>query len=208
MKRQKKQFVIILIALAVVLVATFGMKTYNKNQKEKETAEKEASTIYISQVQTDSITSFSYEIGEVTYSFTKDGENWIYDGDSSVDIDEDAVETMLNSLEALTATDEINCEDLSEYGLEDPSDVISYTTDSGSVTLSVGNKNDMLGSYYVMTGEDGKVYLTNTSLADVFSKTPEELTASDDTESVENTENAEAAEVTESTETVEEGTEE
>ena len=32
MKRQKKQFVIILIALAVVLVATFGMKTYNKNQ--------------------------------------------------------------------------------------------------------------------------------------------------------------------------------
>ena len=208
MKRQKKQFVIILIALAVVLVATFGMKTYNKNQKEKETAEKEASTIYISQVQTDSITSFSYEIGEVTYSFTKDGEDWIYDGDSSVDIDEDAVETMLNSLEALTATDEINCEDLSEYGLEDPSDVISYTTDSGSVTLSVGNKNDMLGSYYVMTGEDGKVYLTNTSLADAFSKTPEELTASDDTESVENTENAEAAEVTESTETVEEGTEE
>ena len=208
MKRQKKQFVIILIVLAVVLVATFGMKTYNKNQKEKETAEKEASTIYISQVQTDSITSFSYEIGEVTYSFTKDGEDWIYDGDSSVDIDEDAVETMLNSLEALTATDEINCEDLSEYGLEDPSDVISYTTDSGSVTLSVGNKNDMLGSYYVMTGEDGKVYLTNTSLADVFSKTPEELTASDDTESVENTENAEAAEVTESTETVEEGTEE
>lgn len=185
MKRQKKQFVIILIALAVVLVATFGMKTYNKNQEEKETAEEEASTIYISQVQTDTITSFSYEIGEVTYSFTKDGENWIYDGDSSVDIDEDAVETMLNSLEALTATDEINCEDLSEYGLEDPSDVISYTTDSGSVTLSVGNKNDMLGSYYVMTGEDGKVYLTNTSLADAFSKTPEELTASDDTESVE-----------------------
>lgn len=208
MKRQKKQFVVILIALAVVLVATIGMKTYNKNQEEKETAEEEASTIYISQVQTDSITSFSYEIGEVTYSFTKDGEDWIYDGDSSVDIDEDAVETMLNSLEALTATDEINCEDLSEYGLEEPSDVISYTTDSGSVTLSVGNKNDMLGSYYVMTGEDGKVYLTNTSLADVFSKTPEELTASEDTESVENTENAEAAEVTESTETVEEGTEE
>ena len=47
MKRQKKQFVIILIALAVVLVATFGMKTYNKNQEEKETAEEEASTIYV-----------------------------------------------------------------------------------------------------------------------------------------------------------------
>lgn len=200
MKRQKKQFVIILIVLAVVLVATFGMKTYNKNQEEKKTAEEEASIIYITKADPDDITAFSYQVDKTTYSFTKDGENWIYDGDSSLDMDEDEIETMLESLEALTATDEITYKELSDYGLDEPSDVISYTTDSGNVTISVGNKNDMLASYYVMTEEDGKVYLTETSLADVFSKTPEELTASEDTESVEDTENVEETEVTESTE--------
>lgn len=176
MKKQKIQFIVILIVLAVLVAATFGMKWYNKNKEEEKAAEEDASTIYISNVDIDTITAFSYEIDQVTYSFTKNGDTWTYDGDTSIDIDEDAVENMLGTFSALTATDEIEYDDLSDFGLDKPSDLVTYTTADGSTTIYVGNKNDMLSSYYVMTGEDSKVYLTTTSLADIFSKTVEELT--------------------------------
>ena len=70
MKKQKIQFIVILIVLAVLIAATFGMKWYNKNKEEEKTAEEEASTIYISKVDVDTITAFSYEVDHVTYTFT------------------------------------------------------------------------------------------------------------------------------------------
>lgn len=204
MKKQKIQFIVLLIVLAVLVAATFGMKWYNKNKEEEKTAEEEAATIYISNVDTDSITAFSYEVNQVTYSFTKDGDTWTYDGDTSIDIDEDAINTMLDTFSSLTATDEITYDDLSDFGLDNPTDLVTFTTEDGSTSIYVGNKNDMLGSYYVMTGEDGKVYLTETSLADKFSKTIEELTVTEDTESVESTESADGTEQVQSVENTEE----
>ena len=65
------------------------MKWYNKNKEEEKTAEEEASTIYISKVDVDTITAFSYEVDHVTYTFTKDGDTWTYDGDTSLDMDEE-----------------------------------------------------------------------------------------------------------------------
>lgn len=188
MKKQKIQFIIILLVLAALVAATFGLKAYNKNKEETKTAEEEASTIYISKVDTDDITAFSYEIDQVTYSFTKNGDTWTYDGDPSIDLDEDKINTMLETFSSLTATDEITYDDLSDFGLDNPPDFVTFTTADGSTSIYVGNKNDMLDSYYVMTGEDNKVYLTTTSLADKFSKTLEELTVTEDTESVESTE--------------------
>ena len=134
------------------------MKWYNKNKEEEKTAEEEASTIYISKVDVDTITAFSYEVDHVTYTFTKDGDTWTYDGDTSLDIDEEAIDSMLSTLSSLT-----------------------------------------LNAYYIISADGGSIYLTETSLADAFSKTIEELTVTEDTESTETVEN---------TETVSENTEE
>ena len=40
MKKQKVQFIAILIVLAVLIAATFGMKWYNKNKEEEKTAKR------------------------------------------------------------------------------------------------------------------------------------------------------------------------
>ena len=206
MKKQKIQFIVILIVLAVLIAATFGMKWYNKNKEEEKTAEEEASTIYISKVDVDTITAFTYEIDHVTYSFTKDGDTWTYDGDTSLDMDEEAIDSMLATLSSLTAIEEISdYTDLKEFGFDQPEDLISYTTSEGSVSLFVGNKNDTLNAYYIISADGGSIYLTETSLADAFSKTIEELTV---TEDAENTESAEDTETVLDTESVSERTEE
>jgi uncharacterized membrane protein len=206
MKKQKIQFIVILIVLAVLIAATFGMKWYNKNKEEEKTAEEEASTIYISKVDVDTITAFSYEVDHVTYTFTKDGDTWTYDGDTSLDMDEEAIDSMLATLSSLTAIEEISdYTDLKEFGFDQPEDLISYTTSEGSVSLFVGNKNDTLNAYYIISADGGSIYLTETSLADAFSKTIEDLTVTEDTES---TENAEGTETVLDTESVSESTEE
>ena len=46
MKKQKIQFIVILIVLAVLIAATFGMKWYNKNKEEEKTAEEEADVYF------------------------------------------------------------------------------------------------------------------------------------------------------------------
>ena len=53
------------------------------------------------------ITQFSYVLDGTTLSFTKNGTEWTYDGDQSVDIDESALETLLNKASAITASDEV-----------------------------------------------------------------------------------------------------
>ena len=109
--------------------------------------------------------------------------------------------SMLATLSSLTAIEEISdYTDLADFGFDQPEDLISYTTSEGSVSLFVGNKNDTLNAYYIISAEGGSIYLTETSLADAFQKRFEELTV--------NGRYREHGEIVENTETVSENTEE
>lgn len=204
MEKQKSQFVLILVVLAVLVAATVGLKIYNQKTEEKEEAEEEAATIYITQAVTDDITAFSYELDGETLSFTKDGDSWLYDGDTSADIDEDSVETLLAVFESLTASETVeDYDDLADYGLDAPADTVTFTTDSGTTTIYVGDENDILSEYYVKLADSDTIYLTSTSLQTKFSKSVEDLTAEEETETEEPEEATEAVETTETAESTE-----
>ena len=112
------------------------MKWYNKNKEEEKTAEEEASTIYISKVDVDTITAFSYEVDHVTYTFTKDGDTWTYDGAHHWIWMKKRSTACFATLSSLTAIEEISdYTDLKEFGFDQPEDLISYTTSEGSVSL-------------------------------------------------------------------------
>lgn len=203
MQKQKKQFVIILILLIVCAGAFLGVRYYNQKQEEKEKAEEEAETITVTDLETDAITAFSYYLDGEQLSFTKSGEDWIYDGDAAIDMDESTIDSMLSAAASLTAEDEINgADDLSEYGLDQPSNTIVLATAEGAVTLYLGDKNTILSEYYLKTDASDTVYLVSASLSSQFNKTIGDLTAvAEETEAV--TEETEA--ITEETETAAEG---
>ena len=186
MKKQRKQFLFVTIVLVFLIAATAGMKIYNKNAetaKEKETA---ADTIYITQTAAEDITAFSYELNGETLSFTKQDGTWSYDQDPSVNLDQDAVESLLSVFATFTATDEITAyENLSEYALDTPADTVTFTTDAGTVTLYEGMENAMLNEYYVKNADSDVVYLTATSLQTRLSKSVEDLTVLEETETAE-----------------------
>ncbi|MGN0352283.1 MAG: DUF4340 domain-containing protein [Roseburia sp.] len=206
MEKQKRQFVIILAVLVVMILAYVGIHFYNKKAEEKEAAEEDAATVTITDFDTDDVTAFSYQLNGETLSFTKEGDNWLYDGDATLDLDESVMETMLSAASNLTATEELDDYDsLADYGLDAPENTITITTSEGVITLMVGNSNEITGDYYIMTGDSDTVYLIGSSLSSSFGKTVEELIAEEEeTEVTEEVETTEEVEITEEVETTEE----
>ena len=198
-EKQKKQFIVVLILLVVAVAAYLILHVYNDKKEAKEEAEEDADTITITDFDTDDVTAFSYQLNGETLSFTKDGDNWLYDGDTSLDLDEDSITSMLSAVSNLTTEEALEEYDsLSDYGLDTPSNTITVTTADGTITLLAGNQNEITNSYYMMTGDSDTVYLISTDLNSTFSSAVDDLIAEE--------EETETEESEEATETVSEDT--
>lgn len=198
MQKQRKQFIITIVILLVLLLAYIGIHVYNQKQEEKKEKEEKENEITVTALDTDAITSFSYQVSGETLSFTKNGDEWSYDQDTSLDLDEDVVNGMLEKAAALTAEDSFDDYDsLADYGLDQPSNTITLTTKESTTTLYLGNQNAMTSQYYLMTGDGETVYAVDNTLSTTFSKTVDTLVKEEDTETEEPSEAA-----TEETESV------
>ena len=104
---------------------------------------------------TEAITGFSLDAGE-RLTFRREGERWVYEADPAFPLDQQKVETMLDTLSSLHADKTIDRpEALSGYGLDIP----LCRVEAGELVLSVGKDAAMDGGRYFSTG-DGKVYIT------------------------------------------------
>ena len=199
MQKQKKQMIVLVILLILLILAYIGVHFYSKKQEEKENAKEEAEKIQVTDLEVSDITQFSYVLDGTTLSFTKNGTEWTYDGDQSVDIDESALETLLNKASAITASDEVTeYDDLADFGLDDPANTVTLKTDSGLTTIYIGSQNEITNEYYLKTGDSDTTYVVDSAPATGFDKSVEDLTAkADDTE----TEAEEPSEAVDETET-------
>lgn len=147
MKKQKKQLIALCILLLICIVAWVSLTKWNKSQEQKKQEEEEASKVMVTDISTEDVKAFSYQYNNETLSFVKEDDTWYYEADKSIALDQDAVETLVTTAAQFTADQEIrDYEDLSEYGLETPSNTITLTTGDGTTTLLIGNKNDMLSN--------------------------------------------------------------
>lgn len=186
MEKQKKQVLILTVLLLVLVIAYLAIHIYNGKQEEKESAKEEAEKIYITNDAVEDITAFSYVLTGETLSFAKSGDEWIYDGDTSCNLDESVIETMLGKVASITADECLSePESLDSYGLDAPSGQITLTTDEETVTLFIGNRNAITGSYYLKKDGDDKVYLVSSTVASACTKNISDLLTEEDTETEE-----------------------
>lgn len=197
MQKQKKQMVCLLVLLVIFIAAFCGTKGYQQKQQEKEEKQTEADKKYVTQTDVSDITAFSYQIQDETLTFVKEGDQWISQDDSTVALDQSAVENLVSSMAEIEAEEVIDEPDnLSEYGFDTPVNVLTYTTADGTVTLTVGMENTITSQYYLTKSDDDRLYLVADDLPSSFTKTLDELK-----DTSENTETTEAVqpEDTEST---------
>lgn len=194
MQKQKIQFLVLLAVVLLLCGAYAGIRYYNETQEKKEEEKQTAETVSVTDMEVSDITGFSYVLEGETFSFTKEGDDWQYDGDRSLDMDEDTIETMLSKAVGVTAEETVtDYESLDDFGLEPPSNTIILTTEKGETALYIGNQNEITSQYYLKKGDSDTIYLVGSAVATGFNKTVGELTVEE--------ENTETEEITE-TETI------
>lgn len=186
MKKQQKQLVVLLVIAVVAIIVYIGVCIYNDKLEEKENVqlEEEAKESLLLSIDSNLLRSFSYTVDGTKLEFEKQDNTWVYKADSSIDIDEDAIETMLEDIFVLSKENTIeNVEDLSLYGLDSVTNTISFVIDEDEYIIYVGDENSMTGEYYIMLNDSKNVYTITTDLNSTFSETVDDLTVEEKTES-------------------------
>lgn len=155
MEKQKKQLIgllVILIAAIAVWVAVSGMPD--------ETQEEENADYQVTNLVQDSVIKLVYTNENGTVTLNKEGDDWICDEDKSADIDEAAVKAMVGRVAALTSENQLEqVEDISQYGLDEPTLIILVSDGTTTNTLLIGAYNETTDTYYMCLENDrGTVY--------------------------------------------------
>jgi len=163
-KRNSFTMVSLLMVLAVLIVLYFA---YNKNDNPKELEDKNTSleeNIDVASIDTDKVNSVHYIAKDADITLILENDRWISENDPLRPINQSYVVNMINLLEKVNARRMVseNVDDLSEYGLDNPSAYLKLTMEDGtSLTLKVGDKSTGINGNYGMVNEDEKVYLLN-----------------------------------------------
>lgn len=185
MRKQKIQFIVLAVILIVCIGGYFGITSFYKN---KESNEKEASTIKVLEIENyKDLTKVSYNYEDATINLVKKDDKWKDESDTSKNLDSNNINSeMLSTLVEIDASTKIDSpKDISQYGFTKDSDGnITGETNSITVTDNDGKVNKIyIGStnpydstkYYMMVNDDTNVYVVDSTVNDAFSKDVEEL---------------------------------
>lgn len=176
MRKQKKQFIVLLVLLVLVVIGYAGLRYYNREEEKKSDAEAEASKIAVTDLPISDITAFSYHKDGKQMEFRKEGDSWLYEDDKTMDLDEDVIEAMLKEAGAVNASEEITeYEELESYGLKEPSNTIGISAGEVKLTIYVGDRNEINSKYYIKREDSDSVYLVEAGFVTAFQKSLEDL---------------------------------
>ncbi|WP_455720609.1 DUF4340 domain-containing protein [Agathobacter sp.] len=137
------------------------------------------------ETETDADSSESVDSTEdSTESSTTDEAQWVCDNDPSMKINTSKVTTLLGTATAITAVQDFDSDtDTSDFGFDEPQNIVKLNTSDKTYTITIGAKNAMLGQYYIKV--DDKVYLSSTTLPGQIPNSIDDMVAADDSESTE-----------------------
>ena len=173
-----------LLILGGVLVAAVGAAAAMSLSKETREDIRESGEV-VFELPADDVTAVSWtytdEAGEeVSLSFRRDGDRWIYDGDEAFPVDGEKIGELLDPFTELRAAFVIeDVTDTAQYGLEDPVCAIGLTAGDTDYEIRVGNFSELDSQRYLTLG-DGAVYLVNEDPMDVYGAELDDFLLHDD----------------------------
>ena len=172
MKKKMLMPLLCLLLLILLLGVYFILKN---NKKEEGESTESAETIAVNELDASQVASVSFLVEGEEKKFVRQEETWQLEGDGSFPLDESKINTVVNRSCGLTAERRLDdVEDLSEYGLQDPSNCITLVTSDGTERrIYVGDKNKATGNTYIyMDDQKTLVYIVSVDYASVI---PEHL---------------------------------
>ena len=208
MNKQKRTFVILAIVLAACLAGYLGLLNYNK-YKSDDDSESESDSVEALSLDSSDVKSLSFLIDGQEYTFsriksdgtsdetestesektdtnsessTDDDDQWVCDNDTSLKINTSKVTSLLGNATSITASKKFDSDaDTSDFGLDEPQNVVKLSTADKTYTITIGEKNAMLGEYYIRINDD--VYLSSTTILGTIPDSIDDMIATEDSES-------------------------
>ena len=178
--KKKKGMIVMLAVLCVLLAVYFVLQNWNARKEEKEKAQKEADIIHVTDTDAANITAFSFNMGNGTLSFEKNGGQWYYTEDEDFPLDQSIPEQITEEISQITADRELEDGDaLEDYGLDSPVYTLEYADDAGeTVTVNFGNLTG--DDYYVSVSASDSIYTVASTLADDLNYTLDDMAVLDE----------------------------
>lgn len=189
MNKQKRTFVILTIVLVACLAGYLGLLNYNK-YKSDDDSESESDSVEALSLESSDVNSVSFLIDGQEYTFSRiksessdsdDDEQWVCDNDTSLKINTSKVTSLLGNATSITASKKFDSdEDTSDFGLDEPQNVVKLSTADKTYTITIGEKNAMLGEYYIKVNDD--VYLSGTTILGTIPDSIDDMIATEESE--------------------------
>lgn len=113
-----------------------------------------------------------------------DDDQWVCDNDTSLKINTSKVTSLLGNATSITASKKFDSDaDTSDFGLDEPQNVVKLSTADETYTITIGEKNAMLGECYIKVNDD--VYLSSNTILGTIPDSIDDMVASEDSESTE-----------------------
>lgn len=124
------------------------------------------------------------ETEENAESSTDDDDQWVCDNDTSLKINTSKITSLLGNATSITASKKFDSDaDTSDFGLDEPQNVVKLSTADETYTITIGEKNAMLGEYYIKVNDD--VYLSSNTILGTIPDSIDDMVATEDSESTE-----------------------
>ncbi len=153
------KILVLLIVLAVLVCALYGLKAYNARQ---DAAEEEGTYEAEWTCDESDITSLHYVLDGIEYRFDRDSDDkWVYRENPELDLSQSAVEGMVQTASSIYAGQFVteNLQNAADYGLDDPQFTLTITMKDGTERiLYIGNENTMSNIYYAYLEEDERIF--------------------------------------------------
>jgi len=156
MKKRGKVLIILAIVLVIVIVAAVILTNHNK--KQEAAADNDTVTAFFSE---SAVAEFSYTLDGEKLSFRNETGGWVFEAKKEMVLDADVMGAMADMLTTVAAEKLVEEDaDLEKYGLDNPSQTVEFTLESGeSHVLALGDKNEAVSGVYAMVDGSGDVYL-------------------------------------------------
>lgn len=196
MKNKTVKMVLAVIVLGVCCGAYAGVKTYVAHQEQKESEEDSEESTTVFTASTDNIKSLDFMVDDTETTFEKDDDSWVKKDETDFPVNQTTLDSAASAIASVDSDRVLeDVDDLSEYGLDSPSNTIKIVTKSDeedgddiTTTLYVGDENSSTSQYYVRKDDDEKtVYLIDSSCVEPFTKSLNDYAQMDDFPAISNT---------------------
>ena len=196
MKNKTVKMVLAVVVLGVCCGAYAGVKTYVAHQEQKESEEDSEESTTVFTALTDNIKSLDFMVDDTETTFEKDDDSWVKKDETDFPVNQTTLDSAASAIASVDSNRVLeDVDDLSEYGLDSPSNTIKIVTKSDeedgddiTTTLYVGDENSSTSQYYVRKDDDEKtVYLIDSSCVEPFTKSLNDYAQMDDFPAISNT---------------------